>query len=129
MATELFKKTMAKSSVKPEIFIGQLRFSVEVAQLAHWQTTSGWEHKAMEIYYSELPGHIDTLVESYFGSIGKRIPIKVPAAEYINPKAHITQMRNYVDSNRDCFVGSHFQNIIDEIMTLIDQTAYRLTLD
>ena len=109
--------------VKPAVFIGQLRFSVEVAQLAHW------EHKAMEIYYSDLPGFIDTLVESYFGSIGRREPIKVPAAEYINPKAHLTQMRGYIESNRDAFVGSHFQNIIDEIMTLIDQTLYRLTLE
>lgn len=128
MATELFKKTMAKSSVKPTIFIGQLRFSVEVAQLAHWQTTGGWEHNAMELYYEALPKLIDTLTECYFGSIGKREPIKVPSAEYINPKAHITQMRSYVQSNRTCFEESHFQNIIDEIVTLIDQTLYRLSL-
>ena len=119
------------TTVKPEIVLGQLFQSRDIIHLAHLQTTSYSEHKALDNYYSELLGLIDELVEAYFGTIGKRVNFKIPGSEYMNPKAHLTYMKDYVMKHRNV-LGSdntHLQNIIDEIIALITSTLYQLTLN
>lgn len=119
------------TTVKPEIVLGQLFQSRDIIHLAHLQTTSYSEHKALDNYYSELLGLIDELVEAYFGTIGKRLNFKIPGSEYMNAKAHLTYMKDYVMKHRNV-LGSdntHLQNIIDEIIALITSTLYQLTLN
>ena len=128
MATELFKKTMAKSSVKPEIFFGVLFHSRDCMHLTHLQTTSYAEHKALNGYYDGILDLTDSLIETYFGASGKRVSIKIPQSEYINAQAHLKQLYSYIESNRSIFEESHLQNIIDEICALINKTQYLLTL-
>lgn len=128
MATELFKKTMAKSSVKPEIFFGVLFHSRDCMHLTHLQTTSYAEHTALSKYYDGILDLTDSLIETYFGSVGKRVSIKIPQSEYINAQAHLKQLYSYIESNRSIFEESHIQNIIDEICALINKTQYLLTL-
>jgi hypothetical protein len=128
MATELFKKTMAKSSVKPEIFFGVLFHSRDCMHLTHLQTTSYAEHKALNKYYDGILDLTDSLIETYFGASGKRVSIKIPQSEYINAQAHLKQLYSYIESNRNIFEESHIQNIIDEICALINKTQYLLTL-
>jgi hypothetical protein len=128
MANELFKKTMAKSSVKPEVFFGVLFHSRDCMHLTHLQTTSYAEHVALNGYYDGLLDLTDKLIETYFGVIGKKLSIKIPQSEFINAQAHLKQLCSYIESNRSLFEESQIQNIIDEICALINKTQYMLTL-
>lgn len=119
------------TTVKPEIVLGQLFQSRDIIHLAHLQTTSFSEHKALDTYYSEVIGLLDDLVEAYFGTIGKRVNFKIPGSEYMNAKAHLTYMKDYVMKHRNVFgtENTHLQNIVDEIIALITSTLYQLTLN
>jgi len=118
------------TSVKPEVVIGQLFQSRDMMHIAHLQTTSYAEHKALNGYYDELLDLVDSLVESYFGCIGKRLAIKIPASDYVNPGVHLKQFKEYMMRHRNAFGmdRTHIQNIIDEIIALITKTEYLLTL-
>lgn len=119
------------TTVKPEIVLGQLFQSRDIIHLAHLQTTSFSEHKALDNYYSEVIDLLDDLVEAYFGTIGKRLNFKIPGSEYMNAKAHLTYMKDYVMKHRNVFgnENTHLQNIVDEIIALITSTLYQLTLN
>lgn len=114
--------------VKPTIFIGQILWSATVARLIHFNTVGYAEHKNAESLEGSLRDLVDGLTETYFGEIGKREQIKVPAAEYIHFPAHIKQMMSYVESNRDAFPASDMQNIVDEIMSAYKKALYLTTL-
>jgi hypothetical protein len=118
------------TTIKPEIFIGQLFQSRDIIHLTHLQTVNYAEHKALNAYYDAILGFTDTLTETYFGTIGKRINIKIPASEYMNSRAHLTYMKDYIFKHRGVLgmENTHIQNIIDEIIGLITETLYLLTL-
>jgi len=129
MITKMKEKEIF-TSVKPEIVIAQLFQSRDIMHLAHLQTLSYAEHKALNEYYDGLLDLVDGLVEAYFGCIGKRLSIKIPASEYINPTLHLNQMKDYMMKHRNSFGSdrTHIQNIIDEIISHITKTQYLLTL-
>jgi hypothetical protein len=116
--------------VKPEIVIGQLFQSRDIIHIAHLQTTSFSEHKALDGYYTEIIDLIDDIIESYFGTIGKRLNFKIPASEYMNAKTHLIYMKDYMMKHRGVFgmENTHLQNSIDEVISLITSTLYQLTL-
>jgi hypothetical protein len=118
------------TTVKPEIVIGQLFQSRDIIHIAHLQTTSFSEHKALDGYYTEIIGLTDDIVESYFGTIGKRLNFKIPASEYMNAKTHLIYMKDYMMKHRGVFgmENTHLQNSIDEVISLITSTLYQLTL-
>ena len=118
------------TTVRPELVIGQLFQSRDTIHIAHLQTVSYAEHKALNEYYDSLLNLTDGLLETYFGTIGKRINIKIPASEYVNPQQHLKQLMDYVKKHRGVFgiENTHLQNIVDEILALIAKTLYLLTL-
>jgi hypothetical protein len=118
------------TTVKPEIVIGQLFQSRDIIHIAHLQTTSFSEHKALDSYYTEIIGLTDDIVESYFGTIGKRLNFKIPASEYMNARTHLIYMKDYMMKHRGVFgmENTHLQNSIDEVLSLITSTLYQLTL-
>jgi hypothetical protein len=118
------------TTVKPELVIGQLFQSRDTIHIAHLQTVNYAEHKALNKYYDSLLDLTDGLLETYFGTIGKRINIKIPASEYVNPQQHLKQLMEYVKKHRGVFgtENTHIQNIVDEILALISKTLYLLTL-
>jgi hypothetical protein len=128
MATEIFKKTISKSFVKPEVFFGVLFHSRDCMHLTHLQTLSYAEHKALNKYYEGILDLTDNLIETYFGLTGKKSSIKIPQSEFINAQAHLKQLYSYIESNRGIFEESQLQNIVDEICALINKTQYLLTL-
>ena len=118
------------TTIKPEICLGLLFQSRDIVHLTHLQTTNYAEHKALNELYDGLLDLTDELIETYFGTIGKRLNIKIPASEYMNAKAHCTFMKDYLMKHRVVFGESntHIQNIIDEIIALYTKTLYLLTL-
>lgn len=118
------------SSIKPEVYLGQFFNSRDVMHLAHLQTTSYSEHKALNSYYDGLLPLLDDMIEVYFGCIGKKLSIKIPGAEYINAETHLKQFKEYVKKHRNVLGSDRtdVQNILDEIIALINKTLYLLTL-
>ena len=118
------------TTVKPEIVLGQLFQSRDILHLTHLATTSYAEHKALNKAYDQLLDLVDSLIESYYGTIGKRLNIKIPASEYMNANAHITYIKDYIVKHRGVFGkdNTHLQNIIDEIVALYSKTQYLLSL-
>lgn len=109
-------------------FISKLFHSRNVAHLIHLNTKSFALHKALDMYYNEILDLTDTLAETSFGSIGRQ-SIVIPEASLEDINTHLTNLRKYIESNRDIFIGSHLQNIIDEVVALIDKTTYLITLE
>jgi hypothetical protein len=118
------------TTVKAELVIGQLFQSRDIIHIAHLQTLNYAEHKALNEYYDGILDLTDSLLETYFGTIGKRVNFRIPASEYMNPQQHLTQLMEYVKKHRSVFGSdnTHLQNIIDEILALIAKTLYLLTL-
>jgi hypothetical protein len=126
----MIKEKEIFTTVKPELVIGQLFQSRDMMHITHLQTLNFAEHKALNSYYDGILDLTDTLTETYFGTIGKRLNFKIPQSEYMNSSQHLSQLKEYVFKHRGVFgmENTHIQNIIDEIIGLITQTLYLLTL-
>lgn len=110
-------------------FFAVLLMAAPYAHMAHLQTRSFAEHMALGTLYEELPDLVDTLIESYQGKYGLVMdypaPSKLPPLG--NPVAMVTQLNLYVDQNRKKVSDdSEIQNTIDEIVTLLNSTTYKL---
>jgi hypothetical protein len=120
---------MAKQSEKAAEFFAVLLHAATIGHMLHLQTGSFAAHSALNDFYDELPDLVDELVEAYQGKFGivEDYPfdkgIKIPS----DPIKFVEALSTYVDQNRNKVSDrSNHQNIIDEIATLIDKTAYKL---
>lgn len=107
-------------------FIGQLFQSRDMMHLAHLQTTSYAEHKALGAYYDGILDLTDKFTEVYFGR-SKRCEIIIPESKNTNSVSHLKEMQKSLDSERANYT-SELQNIIDEMLSLVNKTLYLLTL-
>lgn len=110
----------------PGKFIGQLFQSSNIMHIAHLQTTSFAEHKALNAYYDGITDLADKFSEVYFGRT-KRCEIIIPEAKNMNSVDHLKEMQALVDGERANY-ASELQNIMDEMLALINKTLYLLTL-
>lgn len=110
----------------PGKFIGLLLQSRDSMHIAHLQTTSFAEHKALNGYYDGILDLTDTFSEVYFGRHG-RVEIVAPEAKVQNAVSHLKGLQAVIDAERDNY-SSELQNIMDEMLGLINKTLYLLTL-
>lgn len=111
----------------PGKFIGTLFHSRNVMHIAHLQTTSFAEHKALNGYYDGILDLTDKFSEVYFGRF-KRVEIVIPEAKNMDAITHLKEMQSTIDTERNNY-PSELQNILDEILALINKTLYLLTLN
>lgn len=111
----------------PSKFIGILFQSRDMMHIAHLQTTSFAEHKALNAYYDGILDLTDTFTETYFGR-NKRVEIIIPEAKNMDAISHLKEMQSIVDTERENY-SSEIQNIMDEMLGLINKTLYLLTLN
>lgn len=111
----------------PGKFIGTLFQSRDTIHIAHLQTTSFAEHKALGGYYDGLLDLIDSFTEVYFGR-NKRVEIIIPESKNMDSISHLKEMQAIVDGERNNY-SSELQNIMDEMLALINKTLYLLTLN
>lgn len=111
----------------PGKFIGTLFQSRDAMHIAHLQTTSFAEHKALNMYYDEILELTDKFTEAYFG-FAKRVEIVIPESKVIDSTTHMKEMRAILDTERNNY-PSELQNIIDEMLGLVDKVLYLLTLN
>jgi hypothetical protein len=130
ITTNKMKEKELFTTVKPEICLGLLFQSRDIVHLTHLATVGYAEHKALNELYDGLLDLTDDLCETYFGTIGKRLNIKIPASEYMNARTHCIFMKDYIMKHRGVFgaENTHIQNILDEVLALYTKTLYLLTL-
>jgi hypothetical protein len=105
-------------------------------RLHHWGTKSYSAHKALGKLYEGLDPLIDSFTESYLGVNGrdeiKQIselklngPYKISADQVINSLEDflMTEIRKEVGEDQTALL-----NIVDEMLGLVQQTKYLLTL-
>jgi hypothetical protein len=133
------------SDKKPESKYGKVISKVlkNTAQikLLHWQTKSYAEHKALDKFFKSYLSISDALVESIMGKYGKQYleekDLSFTIGNYHDPQmdglptfienfylCYREDCRTAFDENKD----SEIINLIDEILSLIDQTKYLLEL-
>lgn len=107
-------------------FIGTLFQSRDVMHIAHLQTKSYAEHKALNAYYDGILDLTDSFTEKYFGRNG-RVDIIVPESKIQDAVSHLKSMQVLIEAERDNY-ASDLQNIMDEMIGLVNETLYLLTL-
>lgn len=110
----------------PSIFIGTLLQSRDAMHLAHWKSESYSEHKTLNEYYDGILELTDSFVEKYFGRQG-RVTITIPETKVEKPVAHLKGLRTIIEKERENYT-SDLQNIMDEMIGLVNETLYLLTL-
>lgn len=119
--------------VLPSVTIGEffikLLHAATNGHILHLQTKSYSEHKALQKYYEELPDLVDNIIEQWQGAYQKIV--EYPATyEAPNPDAlqEVMAVRDFLAKNR-AVVGDYtsIQNQVDELMSLLDSTVYKLT--
>lgn len=111
----------------PGKFIGTLFQSRDTMHIAHLQTASFAEHKALNAYYDGILDLTDTFTEAYFGR-NKRTEIIIPESKNMDSVSHLKELQAILDTERNNY-SSELQNIIDEMLGLVDKTLYLLTLN
>lgn len=108
-------------------FMLTLLHSATNTHILHLQSSSYSEHQTLGAFYDSIVELTDGLIEAYQGKNG----IVVYPFEYTKPMSALLELKNlskYVAVNRSVVgTDSELQNIVDEIVTLIDSTIYKLT--
>lgn len=111
----------------PGKFIGTLFQSRDMMHIAHLQTTSFAEHKALNGYYDGILELTDNFSEVYFGR-NKRVEIVIPESKNMDSVSHLKELQAILDTERNNY-SSELQNIVDEMLSLVNKTLYLLTLN
>lgn len=99
------------------------------AHVLHLKTRSYAVHKALNEFYDEIIGLVDSYAEAYqgdYGLIDSYPPKYSPATD---PLTLVKELGSWIAENRSKCCDeddTYLQNIIDEIMALIRSTEYKL---
>lgn len=117
----------------PSVTIGQffltLLHAATNGHILHLQTKSYAEHKALQRYYEELPDLVDNIIEQWQGAYQTIVEYPMDyKAPNTDPLKEVYNVRDFVAKNR-AIVGDYtsIQNQVDELMSLLDSTVYKLT--
>lgn len=124
------KALQTNNNPKVGEFAGYLLNSAVQGHIYHLQTKSFAAHKALNEFYDAMPEMADSLIESFQGKYGiiKKYMSFVPL-EDDNPIAYLTKCLEYVNNNRYTTFkkeDTNLQNEIDNVVTLIEGTLYKL---
>jgi hypothetical protein len=108
--------------------IAKLFHARTAAHMAHLQTLSFAQHKALNEFYDGIVGLADAFAETYqgiFGLIGPYPEMGLPSGK---PVDWISNMREWLKQNRQacCKGETPLENIHDEIQALCASTVYKL---
>jgi len=112
-------------------FISMLFASRTQAHIFHLQTPSYAAHKALNEYYDGIIGLTDGLAEAYQGKYGIISGYtNVSLQEYSTDKeiiVYFISLEDYVSKSREMIPqDSYLQNTVDEIISLLNATIYKL---
>ena len=120
----------------PVKFFSKLFESRQMAHIFHLQVKaemgSGWEHDALNYFYTEILEFTDDLIETYQGQYGivegyeiidTSATGQIKSLEYLNKTVDFIRSERKIISAED----THLHNVIDEIVALFYKTIYKLT--
>lgn len=109
-------------------FFGKMLNAVTIAHILHLQTHSFAEHMALNEFYDGLSDLADELIETYQGQYGIVTDygnMTVQAGK--DPIAFVKDLAKYIADTRYIISNeTNIQNIIDEIVSLVRRTEYKL---
>jgi len=118
-------------------FFSMLLGSKLVGHIHHLRTEgegSYARHKALNEFYDTANEIADTIIETYQGCKSKLVTFDnealVHGTQFEDPLEYLTELRWVIEDGRkhpELAKESHIQNEIDNFITLIDQTVYKLT--
>lgn len=104
-----------------------LLFEIEVnSHIAHLQTDSYSEHKALNDLYVDIVDLRDRFIESYQGKYGIITGYKVSSKEGIEMKSYLNDCLKSIEEYRLTLEDGYLQQISDDIIELISSTLYKL---
>lgn len=109
-------------------FVMRLIIAGDHAHILHFKTRSYAQHVALGSFYEEIEELLDGLAESVQGKVGildYPTDLQVPLAA--TPIKFLRELNAYIqDKREEVSSESDVQNQIDEIVTLISQTYYKI---
>lgn len=100
------------------------------AHVAHWQTKSYAQHKALGNFYEEVIDALDKLVEAHMGAAGAVVSsFEIPATKPVkNILTHLSDEANWINEHREHIASEipALENIVDEITAVYLKTIYKL---
>lgn len=114
------------------LMVTRLFHARTVTHLMHLSTRSFAAHKALNEFYDGVLDLADSLAEAFQGSYGIISNYSFSecgtAIDLESPIEFLAQLSGFISNSRfQLRAGdTHLQNIIDEIVTLIDSTTYKL---
>jgi len=113
--------------MKIEELFGTLQQSMVESWRSHLKTSKYSEHIALDEYYNDIVDKVDSLIENWMGIHGK-------VEEYINlltsdeyeSVEYFEELRNIVEEGRELMDSSELESNVDDILSLIDRTLYKL---
>ena len=112
--------------------INMLKHSQIQSHYYHTTTNSYSEHIALNDYYENISSHIDTLIESYQGTYDTLVKDYniLPLVLDNNVLGYFKTLRDTIRLNKYKYLSeddSHLLNILDECITIITITIYKLS--
>ena len=111
-------------------YVGALLNSREQAHVFHFRTNSFAQHKALQSYYEGIVPLLDTWAEAYMGKYGRLKRITTNKRFLRDPKKARGYFKTLLTRIRLVKLpkDTYLKNIQDEIVALIRQTMYLLSL-
>lgn len=106
--------------------IMRLFHSRTITHVLHLKTRSYAAHKALNKYYDAVVDLADEFAEAYIGCCGMIEDYPPRFVMVQDASAHLDDLYDYVSDAREGCDESHLQNILDEVLSLIDGTRYKL---
>lgn len=108
-------------------FLGTLFQFRDRIHLAHLATNSYAIHKATEKLYEVLLDHIDTLCETQQSNELLKITI-IESQTNSDGLGIVEELISFIEKNRNIFLESYSQQILDNIIEVSKQTLYRIKM-
>lgn len=130
------EKTTEKNDERLKLFFSMLLGSKLVGHIHHLQCegeNSYAKHMALEEFYTGANELADEIIEVYQGSfqeIVKYDDSKLVYGMNMDPLIYLGHLKSVIQSGRELFVletEPNIQSEIDDFISLIDKTVYKLT--
>lgn len=104
-----------------------LLFEIEInSHIAHLQTDSYSEHKALNELYVDIVDLRDRFIESYQGKYNIITGYKVSSKEGIEMIPYLKSCLKSIEEYRLSLEDGYLQQICDDIIELLSSTLYKL---
>ena len=110
-----------------EEYFGTLQQSVLDTWREHLKTSKHNIHVILNDFYEDMPEKVDALIEAWMSHNGKVEDYKnTLEPKDMDPIAYLEQLRTFTKEGRELMKESELESLVDDILSLIDSTLYKL---